>query len=79
MIVATLYGYIDIVKSLLDKGANKGKTNLYCRSAVIISETPWEDLKGVYRKLEKGLNVKFDYERINNTRSIISEMLMANS
>ena len=75
LMLAVLYSNIDIVKSLLDKGANREITNKFGRSALTIVESPFEETEEILSKLEKGLRIKLDREKIKKVRPLIAKML----
>ena len=75
LIVASLLCYEDVVKSLLDNGADKEIKNKYNRSAVSVVTDPFTELEEVYKKLGSAMNMKFDLERIKETRPKIAELL----
>jgi len=68
----------EIVKALLDKGADKNALNKVGRTALESVAGPFDDVKGVYDSIAKGLKplgLKLDYERIKRIRPEIAEML----
>ncbi len=68
----------EIVKALLDEGADKNALNKAGRTALESVAVPFDDVKGIYDSIAKGLKplgLRLDYERIKRTRPIIAEML----
>jgi peptidoglycan/LPS O-acetylase OafA/YrhL len=68
----------EIVKALLDKGADKNALNKAGRTALESVAGPFDDVKGIYDSIAKGLKplgFKLDYERIKRTRPRIAEMM----
>jgi hypothetical protein len=68
----------EIVKTLLDKGADKNALNKAGRTALESVSRPFDDVKGIYDGIGKGLKplgLKLDYDRIKMTRPRIAEML----
>jgi fucose 4-O-acetylase-like acetyltransferase len=68
----------EIVKALLDKGADKNALNNAGRTALESVAGPFDDVKGIYDSIGKGLKplgLKLDYKRIKKTRPKIAEML----
>ncbi len=67
-----------IVEALLDKGADKNIRNLSSKTALETVSGPFEDVKGIYDSIGKGLaplGLELDYDRIKMTRPKIAEML----
>jgi hypothetical protein len=71
--------YPKIVQALLDKGANKNARNNSGSTALESVELPWAVAKGIYEFLDgiifKPLAAPLDYERIQETRPEIVEIL----
>ena len=68
----------EIVKSLLENGADKSLLNNSNKTALEIAETPFEEAKPYYDAIGAALQplgVKLDYERIKTTKPAIAEML----
>ena len=76
--IAAFFCRTEIVKALLDKGADKNALNKAGRTALETVAGPFDDIKGIYDSIGKGLKplgLKLDYERIKRTRPRIAEML----
>ena len=76
--IAAVFCHTEIVKALLDKGADKTLRNKAGRTALETVMGPFEDVKGIYDRIGKGLKplgLELDYERIKRTRPEIAEML----
>ena len=76
--VAAFLCRTEIVKALLDKGADKNALNKAGRTALESVSGPFDDVKGVYDSIAKGLKplgLRLDYERIKRTRPRIAQML----
>ncbi|MGB2862330.1 MAG: ankyrin repeat domain-containing protein [Sedimentisphaerales bacterium] len=76
--IAAFFCRTEIVKALLDKGADKNALNKAGRTALESVAGPFDDVKGIYDSIAKGLKplgLKLDYERIKRTRPRIAEML----
>ena len=76
--IAAFFCRTEIVEALLGNGADKDLTNTAGRTALETVEGPFEDVKPIYDSIQKGLaplGLKFDYERIQETRPKIAEML----
>ena len=71
--------YPKIVQALLDKGADKNARNNSGSTPLEGVELPWEIVKGFYELLDaiifKPLGAPLDYERIQETRPEIVEIL----
>jgi hypothetical protein len=71
--------YPEIVQALLDKGAFKNVRNNSGSTALESVELPWAVAKGIYEFLDgiifKPLGAPLDYERIQETRPEIVEIL----
>ena len=68
----------EIVKILLDKGADKTLPNKAGRTALESVSRPFDDIKGIYDGLGAvlgPLGLKLDCERVKMTRPRIVEML----
>lgn len=68
----------EIVKILLDNGADRRATNKSGRTALDAVVGPFEDVRGIYDQLGKGLKplgFRLDYDRIKRTRPEIAQML----
>ena len=78
LITAAFFCHTEIVKALLDKGADKTLRNNAGRSALDTVAAPFENVKSIYDQIGAALEplgLKLDYERIKTTRPKISEML----
>ena len=76
--IASFFGRPEIVKMLLDKGADKTIKNKYGQTAYETVAAPYADVKNVYEMLGKMLapaGVKLDYAYIEKTRPQIAAML----
>jgi hypothetical protein len=76
--IAAFFCRTEIVKTLLDKGADKNALNKAGRTALESVSRPFDDVKGIYDGIGKGLKplgLKLDYDRIKMTRPRIAEML----
>ena len=71
--------YPEIVQALVDKGADKNARNNSGGTALEGVELPWAVAKGIYEFLDailfKPLGAPLDYERIQETRPEIVEIL----
>ena len=71
--------YPEIVQALVDKGADKNARNNSGSTPLEGVELPWEIVKGFYELLDaiifKPLGAPLDYERIQETRPEIVEIL----
>jgi hypothetical protein len=68
----------EIVRALLDKGTDKNARNKAGRTALESVAGPFDDVKGIYDSIGKGLRplgLKLDYERIIIARPRIAWML----
>ena len=76
---ASFLCYPDIVQALVDKGADKNARNNSGSTALEGVELPWTTAKGIYDFLDgiifKPLGAPLDYERIQETRPEIVEIL----
>ena len=76
---ASFLCYPEIVQALLDKGADKNARNNSGSTPLEGVELPWEIVKGFYELLDaiifKPLGAPLDYERIQETRPEIVEIL----
>ena len=76
---ASFLCYQDIVQALVDKGADKNARNNSGSTALEGVELPWATAKGIYDFLNviifKPLGAPLDYERIQETRPEIVEIL----
>ena len=78
LITAAVFCRTEIVKALLDKGADKNALNKAGRTVLESIAGPFDNVKGIYDSIGKGLKslgLKLDYERIKRTRPRIAEML----
>jgi hypothetical protein len=75
LMLAVLYSNIDLVKSLLDKGANREIINKFGRSALTIAQSPFAEIEEILSKLEEGLRITLDREKIKKDRPVIAKML----
>ena len=76
--IAAFLCYPDIVKALLNGGADKEARNLAGRTALESVSTPFEDIKPVYKGVAASLaplGFKLDFEKIEKTRPEIAELL----
>ncbi len=76
--IAAFFCRTEIVKALLDKGADKNALNIAGRTALESVSSPFDDVKGIYDSIGKGLKplgLRLDYERIKRIRPMIAEML----
>ena len=71
--------YPEIVQALVNKGADKNARNNSGSTALEGVELPWAVAKGIYELLDailfKPLGAPLDYERIQETRPEIVEIL----
>jgi CubicO group peptidase (beta-lactamase class C family) len=68
----------EIVQALLDHGANRYVRDKYGHSALDAVAAPFDDVKGIYDNLAKGLaplGLKLDYDHLRKTRPKIVQML----
>ena len=76
---ASFLCYPEIVQALVDKGADKNVRNSTYGTALEGVELPWAVAKGIYEFLDgiifKPLGAPLDYERIQETRPEIVEIL----
>ena len=76
---ASFLCYPDIVQALVDKGADKNARNNSGSTPLEGVELPWAVAKGIYEFLDgiifKPLGAPLDYERIQETRPEIVEIL----
>ena len=76
---ASFLCYPDIVQALVDKGADKNVRNNSGSTPLEGVELPWAVAKGIYEFLDgiifKPLGAPLDYERIQETRPEIVEIL----
>ena len=73
--IAAFFCRTEIVKALLDKGADKNALNKAGRTALESVAGPFDDVKGIYDSIGKGLRplgLKLDYDRI---KAILEEYL----
>lgn len=78
LLTAALFCHTEIVEALLDKGADKQIRNNMGSTALDVVTAPFEAMKGVYDYIGGVLGpmgLELDYERIQQTRPIIAEML----
>ena len=76
--IAAFFCRTEIVKALLEKGADKNVRNKYGSTPLQSVAAPFEMVKSIYENIEKALKpvgLRFDYERIKETRPKIAEML----
>ncbi|MFC2167621.1 ankyrin repeat domain-containing protein [Acidobacteriota bacterium] len=76
--LAAFFCHPEIVKALLDKGADKNLKNNTGSTALEIVLVPFEDIKFVYDNIGEALKpvgLRLDYDRIQETRPKITEML----
>ena len=77
--IASFLCYPEIVQALVDKGADKNVRNSTYGTALEGVELPWAVAKGIYEFLDgilfKPLGAPLDYERIQETRPEIVEIL----
>ena len=76
--VAAFFCRPEIVRMLLDNGADKSIVNKTGSTALGTVEIPFEVVEGIYDYLGKALEplgLKLDYEYIKKTRPQIAEML----
>jgi len=76
--IAAFFCRTEIVKALLDKGADRTIRNNAGRTALETVAVPFDDVKGLYHGIGKGLKplgLKLDYERIRTARPKIAQML----
>jgi ankyrin repeat protein len=76
--IAAFFCRTEIVEALLGNGADKDLANTAGRTALETVEGPFEDVKPIYDSIQKGLaplGLKLNYERIQETRPKIAEML----
>ncbi len=75
---AALFCRTDVVESLLAHGIDKSIQNNYGSTALQTVSIPFENLRPVYDQISKDLGpmgLKLDYDRIENIRPVIAEML----
>ena len=68
----------EIVRALLENGADKNALNNAGRTALQTVAGPFDDVKGIYDGIQKGLKplgLRLNYDRIKKTRPNIAEML----
>jgi len=76
--IAAFFCRAEIVETLLDNGADKNARNKRGSTALASVSGPFDEVKGVYDSLGKGLGplgLRLDYERIERTRPRMAEML----
>ena len=79
---SSLFCRTEIVKALLEKGADVTIRNVYNTTALESVSAPFNDMKPVYDQLSKDLGplgLKLDYSQIESTRPVIVEMIIASS
>ncbi len=80
--VASFFCRKDIVRALLDKNADVTIQNSYKSTALEVLSPSFETVKPVYDQLSKDLGplgLKLDYDKIEEMRPIIAEMIKAKS
>jgi hypothetical protein len=68
----------EIVEMLLDHGADKNLQNIYGSTPLASVEGPFSEVKGIYDEFSRELGplgLKLDYEKIEETRPVIADML----
>jgi CubicO group peptidase (beta-lactamase class C family) len=78
LFVAAFFCRTEIVKVLLENGANKYARNADGATAFDIVASPFDDLKDIYDRIGAGLaplGLKLDHEQIKTARPKIAEML----
>ena len=76
--IAAFLCYHEIVQALLDAGADRGARDNAGSTALDSVAGPFEQVKGVYDRIGKGLaplGLRLDYERLRTTRPQIAAML----
>jgi hypothetical protein len=76
--IAAFFCRTEIVKALLEKGADKNAKNSTGKTALETVAGPFSEVKGIYDSIGKALKplgLELDYDRIKITRPKIAEML----
>jgi hypothetical protein len=76
--IAAFFCRTEIVEALLEKGADINARNNAGKTALETVAGPFDDVKGIYDSIEKGLGplgLELNYDRIKMTRPKIAEML----
>jgi fucose 4-O-acetylase-like acetyltransferase len=76
--IAAFFCHTEIVRLLVDNRADKSALNKAGRTALETVSGPFDDVKGIYDRIGKGLRplgLELDYEQIKMTRPKIAEML----
>lgn len=76
--IAAFFCRTEIVRTLLDHGADKNVLNNSETTALESVEGSFDDVKAIYDHIGKALKplgLRLDYEQIKITRPIIAEML----
>jgi ankyrin repeat protein len=75
---AAFFCRTEILEALLEKGADKDIRNNFGSTALESVAGPFNEVKGIYDLFSKDLGplgLKLDYERLEETRPVIADML----
>ncbi|MFS8617996.1 MAG: ankyrin repeat domain-containing protein, partial [Solitalea sp.] len=78
LLSAAFFGRPEIVRLLLDAGADKSVKNKYGTTAYASVATPFEEMKSTYDMvgtLLEPLGLKLDYAYLKKIRPVIADML----
>ena len=81
LFVAALFCRTETLKLLLESGADPTTSNMYGSTALGSLEAPFEAMRPIYEEISKGLGplgFKLDYDRLEQERPIVAEILRSN-